>query len=764
VQDITERKQAEQEVALLSFALDKVREATFLIDERGRFQYVNEEACRVLGYSRAELLALGVADIDPEFPAERWSDHWRDLTVQRSMSFESWHRTRTGRIFPVEISANYFEYGGRPYILALARDITERKRAEEAHSRLAAIVESSDDAIIGKDLDGTITDWNKGAERLYGYSAAEVLGRSVSILMPPDQQDEMAVFLRSIREGIRVDHYETKRVRKDGGTIDVSLTLSPIKDNRGQIIGASTIARNITAQKRVEDALRRSEAYLAESQRMSHTGSWAINTTTGQYDYFSEELCRMYGYDPQEGLPSPKTVLQERVLEDPDGVEATWSKAFREKVDSEYEGKIMLPDGTVKHIQTILHPVLNEAGDVVQLAGTTIDITERKRAEQERYQSMERFRAIADYTYDWENWIGVDGRLLWVNPAVERITGYSVNECMAMPDFPIPIVAEPDRETVAPQMREAVQGSSRNDFEFRVRHKDGRLVWVAVSWQPIYDSRGARLGYRSSIRDISERKQAQEALQRLLAELESRVEERTKELSEANESLQAANKELESFSYSVSHDLRAPLRAIDGFSKLVLKGYADKLDDEGRRKLNVIRSNAQRMDDLINDLLAFSRLGRKEMVQASVDMEALVWGAWRELAVVNPERRIQFSVQKLPHAMGDETLIKEVVVNLLTNAIKFSRYRKKAVVEVGAYPEEERNVYFVKDNGVGFDMQYYDKLFGVFQRLHSADEFEGTGVGLAIVERIISRHGGRVWAEGKEDKGATFYFTLTRKE
>jgi two-component system sensor kinase len=248
------------------------------------------------------------------------------------------------------------------------------------------------------------------------------------------------------------------------------------------------------------------------------------------------------------------------------------------------------------------------------------------------------------------------------------------------------------------------------------------------------------------------------------AELESRVKERTRELSEANESLEAANKELESFSYTVSHDLRAPLRAIDGFSMMVLKGYADKLGDDGKRKLDVIRSNSQKMGKLIDDLLSFSRLGRKEILEARLDMEALVWSVWRELSLANPERRVQFSVNRLPPARGDQTLIKQVVVNLLSNAIKFSKYRETARVEVGAYAEEERNVYFVKDNGVGFDMQYYDQLFGVFQRLHSADEFEGTGVGLAIVQRIIVRHGGRVWAEGKVSEGATFYFTLAREE
>jgi PAS domain S-box-containing protein len=548
--------------------------------------------------------------------------------------FESVHRRKDGSLFHVEISAQYQPVAGGQ-IVVFVRDITERKHAEETRLMLAAIVESSDDAIISKDLDGTITSWNKGAERLYGYSAAEVLGRPISIIVPPGQQNEMTGLLKLIREGIRVEHHETERVRKDGRTIPVSVTLSPIKDHRGKIIGASAIVRDISERKRSEEALRRSEAYLAEAQRLSHTGSWAWDVASNMFSYSSEENSRIYGVDKHKDLET-EAVLRIVHPEDRDMVKNNHDRSLREKVDTFDEFRIVLPDGTIKHIHAVRHPVMNDAGDVVQLVGTSIDITERKRAK--------------------------------------------------------------------------------------------------------------------------------EALQTLMADLESRVEERTKELSKANELLQAANKELESFSYTVSHDLRAPLRAIDGFSKLVLKGYADKLDDEGRRKLNVIRSNAQRMDNLINDLLAFSRLGRKEMLQASVDMEALVWSTWRELAVVNPERLIQFSVQKLPIAMGDQTLIKEVVVNLLTNAAKFSRYRKKAVVEVGAYPEGERNVYFVKDNGAGFDMQYYDKLFGVFQRLHSADEFEGTGVGLAIVERIISRHGGRVWAEGKEDGGATFYFTLTRKE
>jgi PAS domain S-box-containing protein len=373
-------------------------------------------------------------------------------------------------------------------------------------------------------------------------------------------------------------------------------------------------------------------------------------------------------------------------------------------------------------------------------------------------ESEERHRVTLRTAMDGFFRTDMQGRILEVNETYCRMSGYSEQELLTMAIANVE--SGHTAEMIAANLRRfAEEGPER--FESLHRRKDGSLFDVEISaqYQPIA---GGQLVV--FVRDIKERKQAQEAVQNLLAELEVRVEERTKELSDANQLLEAVNKELESFSYSVSHDLRAPLRAIDGFSMMVLKEYAGKLDEEGRRKLNVIRSNTRQMGQLIDDLLAFSRLGRKEMVTTPLDMEALVRSSWKELTLVNPERYLQFSVQRLPPAIGDPTLIKEVVANLLSNAIKFSKYREKAIVEVGAYPEEETNVYFVKDNGVGFDMQYYDKLFGVFQRLHSADEFEGTGVGLAIVERIIHRHGGRVWGKGKEGEGATFYFTLARKE
>ncbi len=250
---------------------------------------------------------------------------------------------------------------------------------------------------------------------------------------------------------------------------------------------------------------------------------------------------------------------------------------------------------------------------------------------------------------------------------------------------------------------------------------------------------------------------------RLYEEAKQRLEERKraeKELIKRTTQLEAANKELEAFSYSVSHDLRAPLRAIDGFSRVILEEYTGKLDDEGKRYLKIIRDNTQKMGQLIEDLLALSRLGRKQMDVSEIDMAKLAKDVFDELKATAPERTIQLDIKTLPSAHGDQSMIRQVFVNLISNSIKFTRPKENAVIEIGGETKGNENIYYVKDNGVGFDMQYLNKLFGVFQRLHSADEFEGTGVGLALVQRIIHRHGGRVWAEGKVNEGATFYFTL----
>ena len=256
------------------------------------------------------------------------------------------------------------------------------------------------------------------------------------------------------------------------------------------------------------------------------------------------------------------------------------------------------------------------------------------------------------------------------------------------------------------------------------------------------------------------RKGEHAAAARLVVARNDEIGQLSRDLAAMVTQLDTANKELESFSYSVSHDLRAPLRAIDGFSRKVVNGYGDKLDDEGRRLLQVVRDNAQRMGQLIDDLLAFSRMGRREIELQPIDMDSLARSVASELRAAEPQRAVEFVCAPLPPAQGDAAMLRQVWANLLGNALKFSRRRQAALIEVGGRVDAGEIRYWVKDNGAGFDMQYADKLFGVFQRLHRQDEFEGTGVGLAIAQRIVHRHQGRIGGEGKPDAGATFWFTL----
>ncbi|WP_447601213.1 sensor histidine kinase [Nitrospira sp. Nam80] len=397
-------------------------------------------------------------------------------------------------------------------VLARASAFDERLRvAQKAQARLAAIVESSDDAIIGKSLETTITSWNGGAEAMFGFTADEAVGRSVTLIIPPDRLDEEAHIIERLKRGERIEQHETMRRRKDGTDVPISLTMSPIKDAGGRLIGISSIARDVTEKRRADEILRRQTAQLQEQAEHLHVAN-------------------------------------------------------------------------------------------------------------------------------------------------EQLTKHAV-------------------------------------------------------------------------------------------------------------ALEEANKELEGFSYSVSHDLRAPIRTIHSFVRIIEEDHAAQLDPELLRCLGIIAKGAKQAGQLIDDLLEFSRLGRHALQRGPVNMVALVQDVLADLRKDRDDHRTNIAVADLPSCFGDRRLLKLVWTNLLSNALKYSQYRDDVRIEVGWRPDDRSNrmcVYSVKDNGVGFDMKYVHKLFGVFQRLHGKEEFEGTGVGLAIVQRIVHRHGGRVWAEGEVNVGATFYFTVER--
>ena len=354
-------------------------------------------------------------------------------------------------------------------------------------------------------------------------------------------------------------------------------------------------------------------------------------------------------------------------------------------------------------------------------------------------------RAIIDSISDSIMVIDGENCIVEMNPSAERLIGEPASQAIGK-----------HIDQLLPELSSIWTLNANYSSEVILKREEiMRIYDLHISI--IEDWQGRTAGRSIDLHDITDRKLAEEQVQRLNEELEFRVTERTKQL-------EIANKELEAFAYSVAHDLRAPLRAIDGFAHILLEDYESLLDKEGKRLCTVIYSESQQMGRLIDDLLTFSHINHTEMQMTLIDMKELVRSVFYQLSTPKSRERIDFQVGHLPETISDSTLIREVWLNLISNAIKFSSKRDRAVIEVGYLQEEDNNVYFIRDNGVGFEMRYAGKLFTIFWRLHTEKEFEGTGIGLAIVQRLIHRHGGKVWAESEVDKGATFYFTLPQKK
>ncbi len=486
--------------------------------------------------------------------------------------------------------------GGIPSDLALA------------NAHLAAIVDSSDDAIVSKNLEGIIQSWNPGAERLFGYTAREAVGQPMSMVIPEERLSEEEMILSRVKRGEKIDHFQTVRLRKDGSEIDVSLTISPITNEYGEVIGASKIARDDSHRLSAESA----NAYLAAIVASSDD---AI------------------------------------VSKDLFGVVKSW------------------------------------------------------------------------------------------NRGAERLFGYLAEEIIGQP---IMILLPEDRREEETSILERVRRGERVDHFETVRlRKDGQLVHVSVTISPIFDSFGRVLGASKVARDIGERKRFEAATTALTMELEQRVRERTAEL-------EAANKEMESFTYSIAHDLRAPLRAIIATSAMLVEDFGEALPKEALPLLARQARSAVHLSKLVDDLLTYARLGKSEMMVGPVDLtekaHAIISGIKSQIH--------RFVVQDDMVASGDSSLVYLLLQNLIENAHKFSP--DGGEITVG----QAGPTFFVRDQGIGFDMAYAEKIFSPFERLVRQDEIPGTGIGLANAKRIVERHHGAIWASSTPGKGTTIYFTL----
>ena len=705
-------------------------------------------------------------------------------------------------------------------------------------SLLTAIVESSDDAIIGESLEGIIINWNKGAERQYGYTADEAVGKSASLIIPKDREEELSKFLTILRKGEHISNYETQRLHRSGRLIDVSLRLFPLLGSSGEIIGIAVIARDITESKKV--------LFYARSVIEAGLDPMITISPEGKVTDVNEATVHM------TGVPREKLIGSDFVdyFNDPDEARRGYEQVFREGFVREYPLMVRHVSGALTDVLYNASVYKDDKGNVFGAIAAVRDIAAQKKVEEKLHETSAYARSLIEASLDPLFIISPEGKITGVNRATEGVTGVTrewlidtdfyayftephkaqagyrqVLKEGLVRDYPLSIhnasgettdvsfnasvykdavgivrgifaVARDVTETkkisqyarslieashdplvtISPEgkitdMNEAtikITGMERGsligtdfsnyftesqkahdgyeqafklgfvtDYPLTVKSKDGKLTDVLYNASVYKDDKGNVLGVTAVARDVTVAKET------------------------SNQAV-AANKELEAFSYSVSHDLRAPLRAIDGFVKVLVSEYADKLDDEGKRIVGIVEKNTLQMGKLIDDLLSFSRLGRKEIKKEYVNMGVMVSQLCEEQKSQAPERNVTCTIGDMPEARADEDMIRVVWTNFISNAFKYTGKKEKAEIEIGGKAEGDTVTYFIKDNGAGFDMKYVEKLFGVFQRLHSEEEFPGTGIGLANVKRVIERHGGKAWAEGFVDKGATFYFSLPK--
>ncbi len=605
------------------------------------------------------------------------------------------------------------------------------------------------------DRDGRVRYCSPSSARITGHDAAEFVagGDLVLELVHPDDRELLLRHRERVELGESSADFEY-RMLVAGRTVWVGHACRPVFDAAGARIGTRVSNRDVTALKMADAELRGAaryarsllEASLDPLVTISPEGKITdVNTATEEAtgraraallgtdfaDYFTE---------PERARDGYRRVLERGLVRD---YPLTLRSALGRETDVLYNASVYR----------------SESGELQGVFAAARDVTDLRRAiralERQRDFNAKVLGTVASLVIV----LDLEARIVLFNRACEQCTGWSFDEVADRPFFEV-LVPEAEREAVGGVWRALAASALPSRFENHWVTRGGELRLIEFANTTLSASDGEVEFIIAAGTDVTDRRRAEqelraseEALHGLNAELERRVAERTAEL-------EAANQELEGFSSSVSHDLRAPLRAIDGYARIVLDTYADRLDDEGRRLLGVVRESTVRMAQLIDDILAFSRARRLELRLADVDMNMLVGFVWQDLEPARAGREIELAVGPLPWVRGDPAMLRQVLANLLGNAVKFTAPRAVAHVEIGAHVSGAMASFFVKDDGVGFDARHASQMFGVFQRLHRVDEFEGTGIGLAIVKRIVSRHGGEVSAEGGVGEGATLRFTL----
>ncbi|MCT7954335.1 PAS domain S-box protein [Laspinema palackyanum] len=773
--DISDRKQTEESLMQTQQRFETFMNyspvAAYFKDEAGRYLYVNPMIERLWQRSQEEWLGRTDADLFPEAIAQELQAHDRAvLETDQALEFLETAEHPDGKHYWISWKFPMGEPSGRRLIAGISLDITDRKRSQEERDLLLADLESQQQllsavlqqmpagAIVAEAPSGQLVLMNQQVREILGIAVTplitipDYLHTSYQIFHPDGQpyNPEALPLTRSISLGEVIVEEELEIRRADGTRVTVLANSGPIRNAEGEIVAAVVTFYDITAQKLAQSEIKRyadvvkniqvglTVWQLTEAEEPPSFELISANPAASQLA--ARDLDRAVGMRIETLFPH--LVKTSRIAELVEVLQSSSARDFSEIIYSD--------SGEERYCSLKAFPLPNRC-----LGLAYEDITDRKQAQFALLESEQRFRTMADAApvYIWLS--GIDQQCYYFNQPWLDFTGRTLAEEIG--NGWVEGVHPDDRQFCLDTYYQSFDLRQPFEMEYRLRRYDGEYRWVLDRAVPRFSPDGRFEGYVGSCIDISDRKLYESEIKHLNATLERRVTERTAQL-------ESANQELESFAYSVSHDLRAPLRHISGFVNLLRKRIEPSLDENSQRYLDIIVASTQQAEELIDNLLAFSRMARSQMRFIKIDMNQLVNEVRQSLEIHRSEQKIIWEIASLPTVKGEPTMLRLVFQNLLDNAIKYSQRREKAEITVGFNENNLEFIFFVRDNGIGFDMRYAHKLFGVFQRLHSNPDFVGTGIGLANVRRIIHRHGGRTWAEGEVDVGATFYFSLPKQQ
>jgi PAS domain S-box-containing protein len=764
--------------------IEQATDAMYLADFKGNILDVNSQSCKMLGYTRTELLNMNLADIDLVLAEpDKIDEYLQKIVHGETFLFESVQRHKNGSTMPVEISSGIIELNGIPIVIGFARNLTERKRIElilkQSEEHFRSIFENNQTAILITDTDAVIKMVNNAFCDVVGVQKEEIIGSTWLDWIPsPDKERLLDYNRKRLSEDEEApEKFEFSFYHKNG-SIRYGLANGSVMEDSDEIIVSFTDITERRILEQVQSFLLECGSpatggkffeplaiYLSQVLNMEYV---CIDRLAG--DYLSAEtlaVCNEGVFEKNVSYTLKDTpcgsVVGNKVCCFPEKVSELFphDEALQVLNAESYIGvTLWASDGKpIGLIAVIGHKPLENS----KLAESILNLVAiRAAGELERAEAEEALRrneallAQSQQIAHIGSWdLDLATRRLYWSDEVFRIFGLKPQQFQASYDYFLSRVHPDDRKIVDITYLDSLRdGKYGYETEHRIiRENTGEIRYMHEKCVHQRDDSGRVYRSVGMVQDMTESKLYEIEIHKLNEELEQRVIDRTAQL-------EAANKELEAFSYSVSHDLRTPLRALNGFSNILIEEYAAVLDDEGKRMLTVISQNATKMGHLIDDLLSFARLGRIEIVPSPINMKTLAAAVYNELVPETDKDKIRFTLGNIPATPGDPSMIKQVWVNLIGNAIKFTSKKTDRHIEIGVIAGENENIYFVRDNGAGFEMAHATKLFGVFQRLHSLKEFDGIGAGLAIVRRIILRHNGRIWAEGKVDEGATFYFSI----